>query len=89
MREPTKAELVAALRDRVILRTERGNKLVGHVCDICKQRWWSGKPEKHRASCVLAPYVRSERVRPPFDQSTSQNTPGFVETFRVMPGCRR
>jgi hypothetical protein len=48
----TKAELLEALRDRVIYQTYRGNRLVGRCCDLCGYRW-KGLKERHLPECLI------------------------------------
>lgn len=48
----TKAELLAALRNRVILKSYRGDRLVSRRCELCNIRW-NGLKEKHKPECLI------------------------------------
>lgn len=50
---PSKAQLLNALRARVILKSYRGERLVGRCCDLCGTRW-KGLKEKHTPVCILS-----------------------------------
>lgn len=47
-----KAALLAELRRHVILKSYRGNRLVGRRCDLCNTRW-KGLKEKHKPTCLI------------------------------------
>jgi hypothetical protein len=63
----TKAQLISALRDRMIWRITQpgmptGDKPIGYSCQLCNSEWKIRAPEKHEKWCVLdgtAPKGRS------------------------------